>query len=83
MKFPCDVSPFWVRPGSIGRSTLSVAESYPDRFQIVALAAGSNIDSAFEQAMRWKPRLLSVAREADAEVLRNKLKAEGIRFRRN
>ena len=64
--------------GSIGRSTLSVAESYPDRFQIVALAAGSNIDSAFEQAMRWKPRLLSVAREADAEVLRNKLKAKGI-----
>jgi len=64
--------------GSIGRSTLSVAESYPDRFQIVALAAGSNIDSAFEQAMRWKPRLLSVARAADAEVLRNKLKAKGI-----
>jgi len=64
--------------GSIGRSTLSVAESYPDRFQIVALAAGSNIDSAFEQAMRWKPRVLSVAREADADVLRKKLKAKGI-----
>jgi len=31
--------------GSIGRSTLSVAESYPDRFQIVALAAGSNIEA--------------------------------------
>jgi 1-deoxy-D-xylulose-5-phosphate reductoisomerase len=29
--------------GSIGRSTLSVVESYPDRFRIVALAAGSNI----------------------------------------
>ena len=27
--------------GSIGRSTLSVAESYPDRFQIVTLAAGA------------------------------------------
>jgi 1-deoxy-D-xylulose-5-phosphate reductoisomerase len=64
--------------GSIGRSTLSVAESYPDRFQIVALAAGSNIDSALEQAWRWKPRVLSVAHEADAEVLRNKLKANGI-----
>ncbi len=64
--------------GSIGRSTLSVAESYPDRFQIVALAAGSNIDSAFEQAMRWKPRVLSVAREGDAEVLRKRLKSKGI-----
>jgi len=63
--------------GSIGRSTLSVAESYPDRFQIVALAAGSNLETAFEQALRWKPRVLSVAREADAEILRKKLKAQG------
>ena len=36
--------------GSIGRSTLSVAESYPERFEIVALAAGSNLDAAFELA---------------------------------
>ena len=36
--------------GSIGRSTLSVAESYPERFQIVTLAAGSNLEAAFEQA---------------------------------
>src|SRR5215813_4709683 len=64
--------------GSIGRSTLSVAESYPDRFQIVALAAGSNIDAAFDQALRWKPQLLSVAREADAESLSGKLRAEGL-----
>jgi 1-deoxy-D-xylulose-5-phosphate reductoisomerase len=64
--------------GSIGRSTLSVAESYPDRFQIVTLAAGSNIDAAFAQAVRWKPRVLSVARESDAEFLQSKLKAEGL-----
>jgi 1-deoxy-D-xylulose-5-phosphate reductoisomerase len=64
--------------GSIGRSTLSVAQSYPERFQIVALAAGSNIEAAFEQALHWKPRVLSVAREADAEVLANKLKTKGI-----
>lgn len=63
--------------GSIGRSTLSVAESYPDRFQIVALAAGSDIQAAFEQAVRWKPRVVSVAREADADTLRKRLKAQG------
>jgi 1-deoxy-D-xylulose-5-phosphate reductoisomerase len=63
--------------GSIGRSTLSVAESYPERFHIIALAAGSNVEVAFEQALRWRPRLLSVAREADAETLRKKLKAQG------
>jgi 1-deoxy-D-xylulose-5-phosphate reductoisomerase len=64
--------------GSIGRSTLSVAESYPDRFQIVALSAGRNLEAAFEQARRWRPRLLSIASEADADVLRARFKQAGL-----
>jgi 1-deoxy-D-xylulose-5-phosphate reductoisomerase len=64
--------------GSIGRSTLSVAESYPERFQIVALAAGSNLDAAFEQARHWRPRVLSIAAENDADVLRARLKQAGL-----
>jgi 1-deoxy-D-xylulose-5-phosphate reductoisomerase len=64
--------------GSIGRSTLSVVESYPERFQVVSLAAGRNLEVAFEQARRWKPRLISVAGEADAEILRGRLKAAGV-----
>ena len=64
--------------GSIGRSTLSVAESYPDRFQIVALATGSNLKVAFEQARRWRPRVLSIAAEPDADVLRARLKQAGL-----
>jgi 1-deoxy-D-xylulose-5-phosphate reductoisomerase len=64
--------------GSIGRSTLSVAESYPDRFQIVALAAGANLKAAFEQARRWRPRVLSIAAEPDADVLRARLKQAGL-----
>jgi 1-deoxy-D-xylulose-5-phosphate reductoisomerase len=64
--------------GSIGRSTLSVVESYPERFQITALAAGHNVDAAFEQAQRWKPRLISVAPEAGAEILRARLNAAGL-----
>jgi 1-deoxy-D-xylulose-5-phosphate reductoisomerase len=64
--------------GSIGRSTLSVAESYPERFQIVALAAGSNLEAAFEQARRWRPRVISMAAEADADSLRGRLKKEGL-----
>jgi 1-deoxy-D-xylulose-5-phosphate reductoisomerase len=64
--------------GSIGRSTLSVVESYPERFQVVALAAGRNIDVAFEQAQRWKPQLVSVAAEASAETLRVRLRAAGV-----
>jgi 1-deoxy-D-xylulose-5-phosphate reductoisomerase len=64
--------------GSIGRSTLSVAESYPDRFQIVALAAGSNLEAALAQALLWKPRVISMASEADADTLRARLKKNGL-----
>jgi 1-deoxy-D-xylulose-5-phosphate reductoisomerase len=64
--------------GSIGRSTLSVVESYPERFQVVALAAGRNVDAAFAQAQHWKPRLLSVASESDAERLRDRLISAGV-----
>ena len=64
--------------GSIGRSTLSIVESYPDRFQVVTLAAGRNLDAAFEQAQTWKPRLISVADETDASALRSRLKSSGL-----
>src|SRR6266852_1647548 len=63
--------------GSIGCSTLSVAESYPDRFQIVTLAAGGNVETTFEQAMRWQPLVVSMASESDASTLRARLKKEG------
>jgi 1-deoxy-D-xylulose-5-phosphate reductoisomerase len=64
--------------GSIGRSTLSVVEAYPERFEVIALAAGRNIDAAFEQARRWKPQLLSLADEQDTETLRTRLRKAGI-----
>src|SRR5690348_16771555 len=64
--------------GSIGRSTLSIVESYPERFQVVSLAAGRNVDAAFEQAVRWKPRLVSMASRADAETLQARLKQASI-----
>jgi len=65
--------------GSIGRSTLSVVESFPDRFQVVTLAAGRNLDLAFEQAKRWRPRVISVAAESHANNLRTRLNEAGVR----
>ncbi len=64
--------------GSIGQSTLSLCESYPDRFRPVALAAGSNLDVAFAQCVRWRPQLVSIATEELAATLKARLKAEGI-----
>jgi 1-deoxy-D-xylulose-5-phosphate reductoisomerase len=64
--------------GSIGRSTLSVAESYPDRFEVVALAAGANLEAVFEQARQWRPRMISISAEGDADALRMRLKQAGL-----
>src|SRR3954467_9835100 len=64
--------------GSIGRSTLKIVEAYPERFSIVTLAAGNNIDVAFEDAKRWKPKILSMATAQGAEQLRKKLKGAGL-----
>jgi len=64
--------------GSIGRSTLSVVESFPDRFQVVTLAAGRNVELAFQQAKRWRPSVISVAAESHADNLKTRLKSIGI-----
>ena len=64
--------------GSIGRSTLSVAESYPHRFQVVTLAAGANVDAALEQALRWHPRVISMAAETDCDTLRARLQKQAL-----
>jgi len=65
--------------GSIGRSTLSVVETYPELFELVALAAGQNVDAAFEQVRRWKPKLVSMATAVDAEILRSRLQTSGMK----
>jgi 1-deoxy-D-xylulose-5-phosphate reductoisomerase len=64
--------------GSIGRSTLSVVELYPERFEVVSLAAGKNVEAALEQAKRWRPRVVSLSSERDADHLRNQLKTAGL-----
>jgi 1-deoxy-D-xylulose-5-phosphate reductoisomerase len=64
--------------GSIGRSTLSICESFPDRFLPIALAAGRNLDEAFAQCLRWRPRIVSLATEDLAAELTARLKQHAI-----
>jgi 1-deoxy-D-xylulose-5-phosphate reductoisomerase len=64
--------------GSIGHSTLRIVESYPDRFGVVTLAAGNNLETAFEQVLRWRPRIVSVALEEGAGQLRQQLRRAGV-----
>jgi len=64
--------------GSIGQSTLSIVEQFPDRYQVATLAAGRNLDEAFAQTVRWRPRLVSLATEELASQLSSQLKAAGV-----
>jgi 1-deoxy-D-xylulose-5-phosphate reductoisomerase len=55
--------------GSIGQSTLSVVERFPDRFRVVGLAAGNNIDLLEKQVRQFKPSIVAVAGERSAGIL--------------
>ena len=64
--------------GSIGKSTLSIVEQFPERYQVATLAAGRNIDEAFAQAVRWRPKVASMATEELAAGLCKRLNDAGI-----
>ena len=64
--------------GSIGQSTLSICESFPERYDVVSLAAGRNIDVAFAQCQRWRPRVVSLATEELASALAKRLHEAGL-----
>jgi 1-deoxy-D-xylulose-5-phosphate reductoisomerase len=64
--------------GSIGQSTLSIVEKYPDRFAVASLAAGKNVDATFEQCKRWRPAVVSLASEELADALDLRLRQTGI-----
>jgi 1-deoxy-D-xylulose-5-phosphate reductoisomerase len=59
--------------GSIGRQTLQVVESLPERFRVVALAAGGNLEELAGQIARHRPELVSVSDAAKAAELRERL----------
>jgi 1-deoxy-D-xylulose-5-phosphate reductoisomerase len=64
--------------GSIGQSTLSIVEQFPDRYSVAALAAGRNIDETFAQTVRWRPTMVSVATEELATLLATRLRSAGV-----
>jgi 1-deoxy-D-xylulose-5-phosphate reductoisomerase len=64
--------------GSIGQSTLSIVESYPERFAVASLAAGRNIDTALQQCLRWRPRVVSLATEELAADFARRLRSAGV-----
>ncbi|UWZ82156.1 1-deoxy-D-xylulose-5-phosphate reductoisomerase [Occallatibacter riparius] len=63
--------------GSIGQSTLSIVEQFPERYSVTALAAGRNVDEALAQAVHWRPKVVSVATAELADQLAARLREAG------
>ena len=59
--------------GSIGRAALDVVAAFPDRFRVVALAAGRSLDRLVQQVARYEPDFVSIEREEDVARLRTLL----------
>jgi len=57
--------------GSIGQQTLAVVRAFPDRFRILALAAGENIDLLQRQISEFKPRFVYYQRR-EAHLVKGK-----------
>jgi 1-deoxy-D-xylulose-5-phosphate reductoisomerase len=56
--------------GSIGSQALELVDRFPDRLEVAALAAGRNVDLLIQQSKQFRPRLVSVANEADVHRVR-------------
>ncbi len=64
--------------GSVGVTTLDVVSRFPDRFRVVAMAAGKNLDLLIEQLRRFSPELVSVATPELARELSARLDSHKI-----
>ena len=61
--------------GSIGTSTVKVAEDLPNQIRLIGLAAGGNSDLLLEQTRKHKPAVISISDPAKAKELQNALGA--------
>ena len=55
--------------GSIGTSTIKVAEDLPDQIRLIGLAAGGNSELLLEQTRRHKPAVISISHPAKVKEL--------------
>jgi 1-deoxy-D-xylulose-5-phosphate reductoisomerase len=65
--------------GSIGTNVLRVVDAFPGRFEIVGLAAGTNVALMAEQVARYRPRVVSMADEGALERLSRLVDLSGLR----
>ncbi len=61
--------------GSIGTQTLAIVEEFPERFRVVALTAGRNLDLLIDQIRRHAPEVVALADSEALPELRRRLEA--------
>jgi 1-deoxy-D-xylulose-5-phosphate reductoisomerase len=66
--------------GSIGTSTVKVVEDLPERFRLVGLAAGNNVDLLTGQIRRHQPRAVSISDPARAGELQQVFPSTPVSF---
>jgi len=59
--------------GSVGRNALDIISGHRNRFKVVALTAGKNVDLIEEQIKSFSPKVVAVADEAAAKELRRRI----------
>lgn len=64
--------------GSIGTQTLEVISYFPDKFRVVGLSAGNNIDLLAKQATQFRPDMVSIKSESNIGQLKSKLNDDNI-----
>ncbi len=64
--------------GSVGANTLDVIARHPERFEVFALTAATQVDVMLAQCAQFKPRYAVMASEAHGRLLAEKIKANGL-----
>jgi len=65
--------------GSVGTSTLDVVSRHAERFVVEGLSANHRVDELASQCLRWQPRWAVMPQREQAELLRGRLRAHGLR----
>ena len=64
--------------GSIGKNTLDVVARPPDRYEVFALSAATQVDLMLQQCAQFKPRFAVMASAPHAQLLAEKIKQNGL-----
>ncbi|MBO0940558.1 1-deoxy-D-xylulose-5-phosphate reductoisomerase [Acidovorax temperans] len=64
--------------GSIGKNTLDVVARHPDRYEVFALSAATQVDLMLQQCAQFKPRFAVMASAPHSQLLAEKIKQNGL-----